>query len=66
MDAYTSNYKTYGTSETLNKFYCLNLTKQQEREYKSQQKKFHIPFGVSKFTESDQDFLACSISKTQN
>ena len=38
----------------------------QEREYKSQQKNFHIPFGVSKFTESDQDFLACSISNTQN
>ena len=28
----------HGTSETLKKLYCLNLTKQQEREYKSQQR----------------------------
>ena len=34
MDAYTSNYRTQGTSEMLIKLYCLNLTKRQEREYK--------------------------------
>ena len=39
MDAYTSKYLTQETSETLNKFYCLNFTKQQNRGYKSQQKK---------------------------
>ena len=32
MDANTSNYLTHGTSETLKKLYCLNLTKQQEHE----------------------------------
>ena len=32
MDAYNSNYHTLGTSETLKKLYCLNLTKQHERE----------------------------------
>ena len=37
--AYTSNYLTQGTSETLKKHFCLNLTKQQEREYKPQPKK---------------------------
>ena len=37
MDAYTSNYITNGTSETLKKLSCLNLTKQQEREYESHQ-----------------------------
>ena len=57
MDAYTSNYLTHGTSETLKKLYCLRLTKQQEPEYKSQQIKFHIPFDVSKITESDRDSL---------
>ena len=59
MDAYTLNYLTQGTSEILfkKKFYCLNLSKQQEREYKSQQKIFTIPFDVSKFTEKDKDFL---------
>ena len=29
MDAYSSNYLTHGTSKTLKKLYCLNLTKQQ-------------------------------------
>ena len=38
MEAYTSNYHTNGASETLKKFFCLNLTKQQQREYKTQQK----------------------------
>ena len=38
MDAYSSNYLTHGTSETLKKLHCLNFTKQQERENKSQQK----------------------------
>ena len=56
MDAYTSNYLTQRISQTLKKFYCLNLTKQQECKYKTQ-KKLHIPFLVSKFTESDQEFL---------
>ena len=60
MDAYTSNYLTYGTSETRKNNFCLNLTKQQECEYKSQQKRFHIPFDVSKFSESDRNFLTMS------
>ena len=59
MDAYTSNYLIHSSSETFKKFYCLNLTKQQEREYKSQQKN-HIPFDVSKITESDRGSLAMS------
>ena len=33
MDANASNYLTQGTSETLTKLYCLNLTKQQARNY---------------------------------
>ena len=57
MDAYTLNYFTQGTSETLKKLYCLNLSKQQESEYKSQQKKINIPFDVSKFTKTDREFL---------
>ena len=60
MDAYTSNYLAQGTSETLKKhkkLYCLNLTKQQEQEYKSQQKKFNVPFDTNKFTQSNKDFL---------
>ena len=57
MDAYTSNYLTQGTSETFKKLYCLNLTKQQENEYKSQQKRFRIPFDTSKFSETDTEFL---------
>ena len=61
MDAYTSNYQTHGTSETLKKFYCWNLTKQPEREYETQQKRFHIPFDVSKFTEADRNFLTIFI-----
>ena len=32
MDAYTINYLTQGKTETLKKLYCLNLSKQQERE----------------------------------
>ena len=47
MDAYTSNYLTYGTSAKLKNLYCLKLTKQQGSEYKTQQKRFHIPFVVS-------------------
>ena len=38
MDAYNSKYLTQDTPRTLKKFYCLNLTKQHECEYKSQQK----------------------------
>ena len=36
MDAHTSNYPTHVTSETHKKLYCLNLTKQQESENKTQ------------------------------
>ena len=57
MDAYTLNYLKQSTSETLKKLYCLNHSKQQEREYKSQQKKFTILFDFSKFTETDKEFL---------
>ena len=57
IDAYTSYYFTYGTSETQKKKFCLNLTKHQEHEYKTLHKKFHIPFDVSKFTETDRNFL---------
>ena len=57
MYAYTLNYLTQCTSEVLKKLFCLNLSKQQEREYKSQQKKFTIPFVVSKFTETEKEFL---------
>ena len=48
MDAYTSNYLTHGTSETFKKIYCLNLTKQQEREYISKQNAFtyHLTFKI--------------------
>ena len=44
MDYYTLNYLTQGTSKTLKKLYCLNLSKQKEQEYKSQQKKIHHNF----------------------
>ena len=57
MDAYILNYLTQSLSETFKRFYCLNLSKQPEREYKAQQKKFTIPFDVSKFTETDREFL---------
>ena len=57
MDAYTSNYLTYGTSETLTKLYCLNLTKQQEIAYKPQQKTFHKTFDTSMFTDTEKCFL---------
>ena len=57
MEAYNSNYLTQGTSKTLKKLYCLNLTKQQEQEFKNQQKKFQIPFDVSKFTQSNKELL---------
>ena len=57
MDAYNVNYLTQGTSETLKKLYCPNLTEEQESEYKSQQKKFHIQFDVTKVTKSDREFL---------
>ena len=46
MDAYTSIYLAQGTSETLQKVYCLKLNKQQELEYKSQEKISHIPFHI--------------------
>ena len=56
MDAYTSNYFTHGTSETLKKLYCLNFIKKQEHVYKKQQKTFHIPFAVSTFADTDKIF----------
>ena len=66
MDAYTSNYLKQGTSETLKKLYCLNLSKQQERDNISQQKKLTIPFDVSKFTETENEFLTMfDIEKTK-
>ena len=57
MNAYTADYRTYGFSETLKKLNCLNLTKQQEREYKAQQKSFHIPFDTSMFAETEKKFF---------
>ena len=54
VDFYTSNYLTQGTSETLKKLYCLNLSKQWERKYKSKQTIFTIPFDVSIITETDK------------
>ena len=57
MKAYTADYRTYGFSETLKKLNCLNLTKQQEREYKAQQKTFHIPFDTSMFAETEKNFF---------
>ena len=36
-------------------------TTKQEREYKSQQKEFTIPFDFSKFTETDKEFLTMFI-----
>ena len=57
MDAYTSNYLTHCTWDALKKLYCLNLTQQRKLDLKSQEKRFHIPFDVSIFTKSDQDFL---------
>ena len=56
MDAYTSNYFTHGTLETLKKFYWLKLIKQQERENKTQQRTFHITFDISMFTKIDKNF----------
>ena len=55
-DAYTSSYPTHGTSETLKILCCLNFTGQQEREYKAQQKTFHIPFDTSMFTDTEKSF----------
>ena len=66
MDAHTLNYLTQGTTETLKILYSLNISKQQEREYKAQQKQFIIPFDVSKFTEIDREFLTIFNSSTQN
>ena len=66
MDAYTVNYLTQGTSETLKKHYCLNLSKQQEREYNSQQTKFTIHFDVSNSQKQITNFSQCLILNTQN
>ena len=57
MDAYHSNYLAQGTSETLKKLYCLNLTKQKEQDYKNQQKKFKVTFDTKNFTQQNKDFL---------
>ena len=66
MDGYTLNYLTQGTSDTLKKLFCLNLSKHQEREYKSTRKKITIAFDVSKFTETEKKFSPCLISNTRN
>ena len=67
MDDYNENYLKHGTSEALNKLYCLNLTKQQEREYKAKQKIFHMPFDTSMFTDTDKNkFLGmCNFENTK-
>ena len=57
MDAHTTKYHTHGTSETLKKLYCLNLTKQQERDYKVHKETFQVPFDTSLFTETEKPIL---------
>ena len=52
-----SSLKVRQKTTKLTKLYCSNLSKQEEREYKSQQKKLTIPFDVYKFTETDKEFL---------
>ena len=52
MEAYASNYFTLGTSEAIRKLHFPNITMQQEREYKAQQKTFHIAFEMSVLTET--------------
>ena len=54
MDAHTTKYHTHGTSETLKKLYSLNLTKQQERDYKAHKEIFQVPFDTSLFTETEK------------
>ena len=66
MDALASNYLTHGTSETLKKLYCLNLTKQQPRDYKTQLTTFHISFDISTFKKQIKFFSKCSILNTPN
>ena len=54
------NYYLYVIVDALKhskKLFCLNLTKQQEREYKTQQKTFYVPFDTSWFTDKDKSFL---------
>ena len=65
MDAYTSNYLTHGISETLKKLYCPSLTKQQERENKSQQKSFIYHLTSQKSQNPFEIFSQCSISNAQ-
>ena len=55
MDAYSLIY--HSLNFNTKKLCRLNLSKQQECEYKSQQKNFTIPFDVTKFTETDREFL---------
>ena len=64
VDAYISNYFAQGTSETHKKLYCLNLTEQQEREYKAQQKKnsqnnlrLEIHRIITRFSQNEHNFL---------
>ena len=64
MDAYTLNYLTQSTSETLKKLYCLNLSKQHEREYKSQNSPY--PLMSQNSLKKIKNFSACLISNTQN
>ena len=54
MDAYTVISLTICTSETTKKLYCLNLTMQQECEYKSQQKTFHLTIDISSCSDTDK------------
>ena len=56
MDAYTSNYFEYCLLKLLKKLYCLNIAKQQERDYKAHQKTFNIPFDMSMFTDTETNF----------
>ena len=66
MDNYSENYLKHGTSDALNKLYCLNLTKQQERECKAKQKIFHTQFDTSMFSDTDKKIRGmCSFEYTK-
>ena len=56
MHDYISDYLKNGSSKTLKELSCLNLTKQQEREYKDSMP-FHMPIDVYTFTDTDKIFL---------
>ena len=64
MDAYTSKCLTYSTS--VQKLRCLNIDKQPEREYKSQQKGF-IYHSTSQNSQNQAEISSrCLILNTQN